>query len=87
MADHDACCPVRGLPAGTCAYCRAITRARSDERTTFDQTWKTNLPALEARHAKDERMAVEKRVRESGVARWLPSHAWDTLIAAVRGSQ
>lgn len=69
------------------AYATGKAAGRAEARAEFEQTWQTNLPLVEQRAAKDERMAVERRVRESGVARWLPSHAWDLLITAIRGAQ
>ncbi len=69
----------------TRAYAAGKAAGRSEARAEFEATWAENLPLIEQRAAKDERMAIERRVRESGVARWLPSHAWDLLISAVRG--
>ena len=33
---------------------------------------------------KDEREEAEKRIRKSGIARWLPPHVWDDLMKSVR---
>ena len=68
-------------------YAAGKAAGRAEARAEFEKTWQANLPLIEQRERKDERNVIEKRVRESGVARWLPPHAWDTLIAAVRGPQ
>lgn len=45
---HDRCCPLDG-PALDCAVCDAIAAARAEEKRTFDQVWKANLPLITTR--------------------------------------
>ena len=50
---HDRCCPLDDADGIECAVCDAITRARGDERAKFQQSWKVNLPRVEARNWMD----------------------------------
>lgn len=65
MTVHDRHCPLDDGPA-PCAVCEAIGKARGEERATFAQTWKANLPLIVAdRYRQGYRDAVEGRE-----ARW-----------------
>ena len=60
---HDPHCPVTFL-AGyeSCPICDLLTAARNDERVIYQQTWKANLPRIEARNWLDGyRAAVNRR--------------------------
>ena len=48
-AEHDPCCPIYDLPVGDCVVCSAIAEARGQEKQTFTETWKANLPQIERR--------------------------------------
>lgn len=45
--DHDRHCFMGG--SHPCPVCAAISAARSDEKLTFENIWKTNLPLIEER--------------------------------------
>ena len=47
MDDHDPCCFMSG--ERPCPVCAAISDARSQEKVTFTNTWKANLPLMERR--------------------------------------
>jgi hypothetical protein len=47
---HDRCCPLDDADGIECAVCDAIAHARNDERLIYQQTWKANLPRIEARN-------------------------------------
>lgn len=61
MTVHDRCCPLDDGDGIECAVCDAIARARSDERTLYQQTWKANLPRIEARNWLDGYRAATNR--------------------------
>jgi len=62
---HDRCCPLDDGPE-PCVICEAISKARGEEKATFNATWKANLPLIvEDRYRQGYRDAAEGRE-----ARW-----------------
>ena len=68
-------------------YAAGKAAGRAEARAEFEKAWAENIALITERNHREERASIEKRIRESGVARWLPSHAWDLLISAIRGAK
>lgn len=49
MSGHDSCCPLDDLPSTDCVVCAAIGQARDEEKDTYNQSWRANLPLIERR--------------------------------------
>ena len=49
MSAHDRCCPLDS-PALECPVCDAIAAARGEEKRSFAEGWRLNLPRIEARN-------------------------------------
>ena len=47
---HDPHCPITTTALLDCPICALLKRARDEERDTFNQTWKANLPGIERRN-------------------------------------
>ena len=58
---HDPACPLDEFPDPDCVICYAIARVRHDERAIYQQTWKANLPRIEARNWLDGYRAATNR--------------------------
>ena len=50
---HDPHCPITSTRVLDCPLCALLTAARGDERAKFQQSWKVNLPRVEARNWMD----------------------------------
>lgn len=59
---HDRYCPITTTALLDCPICALLKAARDDERRTYQETWRANLPRVEARNWMDGyRAAVNGR--------------------------
>jgi len=47
---HDPHCPITSTAILDCPICDLLKAARDDERRKYQETWRANLPRIEARN-------------------------------------